>query len=462
MYDDTTQLSSDYELGRGARNKEDVKFLAEIIETSSTTSLKHSRPQRLIEWPEFMEMRCRVAEQNLKEELRNEAKLRIYGFVPSIPLYSFDFEEDSREQLLLERPALSDVKALHFNDYIEYVHELGFDCFIDRAGLTAEEEDRDYRPLVTLLNFKIYEFTYFNDIGAPPSKRQSPGPVEWTLYVLLPGQSPPDFNSFSVPDDATQLSSADQIEDTTEDCDETDFLTEIVETSFQISLEHSKPQNMIEWPEFMEMRCQSAKSRLKEQLRDEAILKIHGFVSSIPLYPFDFKQRSEKYSRMERPALSDIKTRHFNDYIEYVHDLGFTCFIDKAGLTSLAAGEGKDSLPLVTLLGFEMYEFEYFDSIGAPQSKRQSPGPVEWTLYVLLPEQSPPDFLVIHPPKRNRVASGANFLLLALLQTSKILVVFLAGAMTAFFLLIEFDPLYRERAEEAVLNVMPEKTLNDE
>jgi len=180
------------------------------------------------------------------------------------------------------------------------------------------------------------------------------------------------------------------------------------------------------------------------------------------LYPFDFKQRSEKYSRMERPALSDIKTRHFNDYIEYVHDLGFTCFIDKAGLTSLAAGEGKDSLPLVTLLGFEMYEFEYFDSIGAPQSKRQSPGPVEWTLYVLLPEQSPPDFLVIHPPKRNRVASGANFLLLALLQTSKILVVFLAGAMTAFFLLIEFDPLYRERAEEAVLNVMPEKTLNDE
>lgn len=95
---------SDHDVLKG---DDDSNFLSEIVEISATTSLKDSRPQRLIEWPEFMSMRCQVAKKRLKQKIRDEAKLRIYGFVALLPLFSFDVNEHS----LFRRPELSEVKS---------------------------------------------------------------------------------------------------------------------------------------------------------------------------------------------------------------------------------------------------------------------------------------------------------------------------------------------------------------
>ena len=168
-------------------------FLSEIVEATSTVSLIESRSQRFIEWPEFMAMRCRVAKGCLKQNLRNEAKLRVYGFVPSLPLYSFDFSHYPRWR----RPEISEVKSSLFADLVEYINELGFSCFIDRPGLTSWYDRKRHRrssPEVSLSDFGLYDFQYFDEIGAPESERKTPRQVHWALYVLLPGHEAPPFS----------------------------------------------------------------------------------------------------------------------------------------------------------------------------------------------------------------------------------------------------------------------------
>ncbi len=148
------------------QESDDATFLGEIVEMSSTTSLKDSRPQRLIEWPEFMAMRCQAAKKCLKEKIRNEAKLRIYGFVPSLPLYSFDVDKHP----LFRRPHLSAVKSPPFKEFVEYVHGLGFSCFIDRPGLDSwcnQDRKKADSSRVDLCDFGLYAFEYFDAMGAP-------------------------------------------------------------------------------------------------------------------------------------------------------------------------------------------------------------------------------------------------------------------------------------------------------
>ncbi len=175
------------------QESDDTTFLGEINEMSSTISLKDSRPQRLIEWPEFMAMRCQVAKGCLKTKIRNAANLRIYGFVASLPLYSFDIDKHP----LFRRPALSEVKSPPFKEFVEYVHGLGFSCFIDRPGLDSwcnQDRNKAYSSRVDLSDFGLYDFQYFDAMGAPKSQRHDPPDLHWTLYVLLPGQEAPNFS----------------------------------------------------------------------------------------------------------------------------------------------------------------------------------------------------------------------------------------------------------------------------
>lgn len=175
------------------KEDDDPNFLSEIVEISSTASLKNLRPQRLLEWPEFMAMRCRLAKKRLKQKIRKEAKLGIYGFVPLLPLFSFDVNEHS----LFRRPKLSEIKSLPFRTFVEYVHGLGFSCFIDRPGLEFwcnRDANKAYDSRVAPSDFGLYAYDYFNEMGVPESQRHALPDIHWVLYVLLPGQEAPHFS----------------------------------------------------------------------------------------------------------------------------------------------------------------------------------------------------------------------------------------------------------------------------
>ena len=175
------------------KGDDDSNFLSEIVEISSTASLKNLRPQRLLEWPEFMAMRCQVAKECLKAKIRKEAKLRIYGFVPVLPLFSFDVNEHS----LFRRPKLSEIKSLPFRTFVEYVHGLGFSCFIDRPGLQSwcnRDTNKANDSRVVPSDFGLYIFNYFDEMGVPEPQRHNLPNIHWVLYVLLPGQEAPNFS----------------------------------------------------------------------------------------------------------------------------------------------------------------------------------------------------------------------------------------------------------------------------
>ena len=252
-------------------------------------------------------------------------------------------------------------------------------------------------------------------------------------------------------DELLKLVTDSQTEDEAKETDDANFLSEIVEITSDSPPNRSKSPNVFQWPEFMEMRCQSAKSSLKEALLHEAKHRTYGFIAAVPLYPYDFR-KVEKQSRLKRPDICDVKPVHFREFVDYVNDLGFSCFIGQPGLTSSC----KDGQNIVTLLNFGICDYSYFGEISLPQTRRaaQDSGKIQWTLYVLLPDQQIPEFLIRQKSSSDVTSSRSNTALLVLLKLTLTLFT-IVGIATPLILTsgIFFDS---GKASDALLNEVPE------
>lgn len=170
----------------------EAAFLNEIIATTAAQSGK-SKFQRLNERSEFMSFRCQKAHTKLKENIRAEAKAGVSGFVPSLPLFSFDFDRLP----FFSRPAVTDISSAVFQEFVTHVQTLGFSCFIDRPGLTdwGHKNQRGYSVRKADLGiFDMYESDFVKYAGSPKSTQYEFFGVEWVLYILLPGSEVPLYS----------------------------------------------------------------------------------------------------------------------------------------------------------------------------------------------------------------------------------------------------------------------------
>lgn len=172
--------------------------------------------------------------------------------------------------------------------------------------------------------------------------------------------------------------------------DTTDFLKEINK------LYEERPTvdaHVIERPAFMALRCKEALEQVKDRVRKEAEIGIHGFISSLPLYDFDLR---EPPTPDRHPDLSDIDSQPFGEFVLSINNMGLQCFIGRPDLPP--TGESPEwfkrkSRGLLSDLGMTMIIHRYLDAVGAVGEQRNvEQCNADWILYVLLPGRPAPVF----------------------------------------------------------------------
>ncbi len=146
---------------------------------------------------------------------------------------------------------------------------------------------------------------------------------------------------------------------------ETGFLEEVMQAS-------SPYRND---PEFMSQRCQIALEQLKPKILKGGQLSEHDFVAVLPLYQDDFEQ----VPFLRRPSVTDVSSPQFQDLVHEIAREGFSCFIDRPGLTAFKSVSMVNPPPEIELRDFGMVNLS---------AHRK----VQWALYVLLPQRKSPRF----------------------------------------------------------------------
>ena len=153
----------------------DPSLLVRVIELRSNSNA----PPDAVDLDESMFHRCEAAERQLEKRLLASAE--DFGFkrdyVAVLPLFPSDF----KVLRLLRRPCNTWVSSNFFEAFVWKLADQGFVCFIDRPGVTSSLLSNVFGTMPEM-KLKYYEVQ---------EKIEDQYKVEWVLYVLLPGCTPP-------------------------------------------------------------------------------------------------------------------------------------------------------------------------------------------------------------------------------------------------------------------------------